>query len=191
MRLTKRDKAYSRLSPTGLRPGTVVGYSALAIGEVERNAAANCHCWRLFAQVSQRRAPSNGAALIVWVHIELGAVGSEGHDLAIGTAETRARSVLFAAPDHHVLQNVLPLLRRDELVHDGGAHFRREKTQACKLSLRIADLLHLRDQRKVDKGAVNRRRHHPKAQVHTDRLLAYLHERVAQSQDSDSGRAVK
>ena len=96
MCLTKRDKAYSRLSPTDPRPGTVAAYEAIVIGEVERNAAANCNCWRLFAQVSQRRAPRNGAALIVWVHIELGAVGSEGHDLAIGTTETRAATATFS-----------------------------------------------------------------------------------------------
>ena len=38
--------------------------------------------------------------------IELGAIGSIGHDLAVGTAETRARLIPFASPNDYILQNV-------------------------------------------------------------------------------------
>ena len=69
----------------------------------------------------QGRASGNGAVAVFRNGIELGAVVPERHNLAVGTTKARARSVLFATPDYHILQNVPSLLRRHYLVHDGGA----------------------------------------------------------------------
>ena len=86
---------------------------------------------------------------IVRVRIELGAISSIGHDLAVGTAEARAGLVPFAAPDDHILLNVPVLLRRHDLVHDGRSQLHREKPQACNPPPRVAYLPHLRGQRQA------------------------------------------
>ena len=125
------------------------------------------------------------------LRVELGAVGAEGRDLAVGAAETRARPIVLAAPDDHVLQHVLPLLRHDELVHQRRAQPPREEAQADDPPLRVSDLSHLRDDRQVDERAVDGRRQDPQTRVHTDRSLADLHERVAQSVDPGVGDHVE
>ena len=79
------------------------------------------------ASYCQRRASGSGAVAVLRIGIELGAVVPKGHDFAVGTTKERARSVLFATPDYHILQNVPSLLRRHYLVHDGRAKSHWEK----------------------------------------------------------------
>ena len=94
--------------------------------------------------------------LIARIGIELGAIGSIGHDLAVGTTETGTRPVPFAAPDDDVPQNVLLLHGRHELVEDGGAEPQGQEPESDNPPLRVAYLPHLLDQRQVDEGAVYR-----------------------------------
>ena len=55
-----------------------------------------------------------GAPAIAPIGIELRAVVAKGRDLAVGEVQAGTRVVLLAAPDGHILLDVVPLLRREE-----------------------------------------------------------------------------
>ena len=122
------------------------------------------HPVRPAVQEGVGREPSDVAR----IGIELGAVAPEGHDLAVGSGEARARSVLLAAPDDHVLENVVPLLGHHETCSTGGRAIAPAGTPSLRSSFAAwRTSRNLRDQRQVDELATSTGvRQHPQARIH-------------------------
>lgn len=62
--------------------------------------------------------------------VELLAIRAECPHLAVGSAKARLRNEFLAAPDFHVLEDVLGLLGGHEPVKQRGARFRRQEFQS-------------------------------------------------------------